>query len=59
MKQKKARNIKHSKHSKIVSDYDKQKSNHLEKLANKMLKNDEKNTKLKNKEIGKGFLDLF
>jgi hypothetical protein len=56
---KKSRSIKASKHDKIVKDYDKQKNHHLEKLANKMLKDDEKNTKLKTKIIGKGFLDLF
>ncbi len=59
MKKKKTRNIKNNKHSKIVNDYDKQKSNHLEKLANKILKDDEKIEKLKSKKINKGFLDLF
>ena len=34
-----------SKHKDIVDDYKKAKSKHLEKLANKMLKNDEKCTK--------------
>ena len=36
--------MKHKKHHKITTDYDKQKSKHLEKLANKILKNDEKTT---------------
>ena len=44
---KKARNIKNKKHNQIVNDYDKIKSRHLEKLANKMLKDDEKNELLR------------
>ena len=48
---KKTRNIKRKKHDKIVNDYDKIKSKHLEKLANKMLKDEEKNNLLKNKVI--------
>lgn len=59
MKKKRTRNIKKRKHSKIVNDFEKQKEKHLEKLANKMLENDEKLNKLKGKEINKGFLDLF
>jgi len=59
MGKKKTRNIKHGKHNKIVKDYDKQKENHLEKLANKLLKVDEKNQRLKDKYIDKDFLDLF
>tara|TARA_R110000822_G_scaffold1253_1_gene5645 strand:+ start:1782 stop:1961 length:180 start_codon:yes stop_codon:yes gene_type:complete len=59
MKRKKARNIKNNKHNKIVKDYDKQKENHLEKLANKLLKADEKNQRLKDKYIDKDFLNLF
>jgi hypothetical protein len=59
MKNKKEKSFKNPKHGKIVSDYEKQKINHLEKLANKMLKDDEKNSKLKGKQIDKGFLDLF
>ena len=46
MGKKKTRNIKHGKHNKIVKDYDKQKEKHLEKLANKLLKADEKNQRL-------------
>tara|TARA_R110000796_G_scaffold18053_2_gene55024 strand:+ start:162 stop:338 length:177 start_codon:yes stop_codon:yes gene_type:complete len=57
---KKARNIKKNKnHDKLVNDYDKQKSKHLDKLASKMLKDDEKNQKLKEKIINTNFLDLF
>ena len=59
MGKKKTRNIKHGKHNKIVKDYDKQKENHLEKLASKLLKADEKNQRLKDKYIDKDFLDLF
>ncbi|MDA9268254.1 hypothetical protein N9P60_00650 [bacterium] len=57
---KKTRNIKKNKnHNKLVNDYDKQKSKHLDKLASKMLKDDEKNQKLKEKIINTNFLDLF
>ncbi|MDB4276981.1 hypothetical protein N9864_00500 [bacterium] len=50
---------KNKKHDKIVNDYDKIKSKHLDKLASKMLKDDEKNQKLKEKIINTNFLDLF
>tara|TARA_R110002073_G_scaffold279290_1_gene443473 strand:- start:197 stop:370 length:174 start_codon:yes stop_codon:yes gene_type:complete len=56
---KKTRNIKSKKHNKIVNDYDKQKEKHLEKLATKMLKNDEKSEKLKTKQIKGDFLKNF
>jgi len=56
---KKTRNIKKSKHDRIVKDYDSQKVKHLEKLASRMLKDDERNQKLKDKKINPGFLDLF
>ena len=39
--------MKNKKHNKIVRDYDKIKSNHLDILAKKMLNNDEKNENLK------------
>jgi hypothetical protein len=51
--------MKSKKHSRIVKDYDKQKEKHLEKLATKMLDNDEKLSKLKGKNISTNFLDLF
>jgi len=51
--------MKSKKHTKIVKDYDKQKEKHLEKLATKMLENDERNSKLKGKEIDPKFLNLF
>ena len=56
---KKTRNIKKSKHDKLVKDYDKQKERHLERLASKMLKDEDKNNRLKNKNIKDNFLDLF
>ena len=45
-----------SKHKDIVNDYKKTKSKHLEKLATKMLKNDDKFEKLKDYKIN---LDIF
>jgi hypothetical protein len=51
--------MKKKKHNKIVKDYDKQKEKHLEKLATKMLENEEKNSKLKGKNINTDFLNLF
>jgi|TARA_B110000908_G_scaffold45363_1_gene55255 hypothetical protein len=56
---KKTRNIKKSKHDKIVKDYDKQKEKHLERLATKMLKGEDRNQKLKSKHIKGDFLDNF
>lgn len=50
---------KHKKHDRLVKDYDKQKSEHLDKLASKMLKNDEKMQRLKEKTINTNFLKLF
>ena len=50
---------KNKKHEEIVRDYDKIKSRHLEKLATKMLKNDEKHEKIKEKNVKGDFLNLF
>jgi|TARA_B100000497_G_scaffold42564_1_gene49512 hypothetical protein len=47
------------KHHKITRDYDKQKSRHLEKLTDKMLKNDEKSNQLKSKTMKGDFLKNF
>ena len=58
-KAKKTRNIKRSKHDKIVTDYENQKRRHLEKQATKMLKNEERNDKLKEKDIKTDFFDKF
>ena len=51
--------MKHKKHDKIVNDYDKQKRKQLEKLATKLLDNDEKLRTLKSKQMKGDFLDLF
>lgn len=51
--------MKNKKHKKLVKDYDKQKEKHLEKLATKILDNDEKLQRLKGKQIDPGFLNLF
>ena len=51
--------LKKKKHSKIVNDYDKQKSRHLEKLADKMLEDQDILDKLRKKESDGKFLDLF
>ena len=51
--------MKKKKHNKIVKDYEKQKSKHLEKLASKTLDNDEKFSKLKDKKIKGDFLKTF
>ena len=51
--------MKNKKHSKIVNDYSKQKSKHLERLATKTLANDEKLQKLKSKQMKGDFLKNF
>ena len=51
--------MKSKKHNKIVRDYDKQKSKHLENLDNQILKADEKTQKLKEKNINPDILKLF
>jgi hypothetical protein len=51
--------MKHKKHDKIVKDYQKQKTQHLEKLTSKLLKDDEKAQKLKTYAIKKNPLDFF
>ena len=57
-KTRRARSI-NKKHHKITQDYDKQKSKHLEKLTDKMLKNDEKAQQLKSKTMKGDFLKNF
>ena len=42
-----------------ISDFDNQKQKHLEKLATKMLDEQEKLNKLKDKKLNTDFLDLF
>tara|TARA_B100000029_G_C17145992_1_gene804213 strand:+ start:486 stop:644 length:159 start_codon:yes stop_codon:yes gene_type:complete len=48
-----------SKHKDIIKDYDKIKSKHLDKLANRILKDDEKKEELKKYKLSKKFLDIF
>jgi hypothetical protein len=61
MKQRKKDPIdrKKRKHDKLVTDYANQKSTHLEKLATKMLDEQEKLSKLREKKTDGKFLDLF
>ena len=59
MKKRKTKNIKKRKHDKLVNDYKNQKQKHLDRLGKKMLENDEKFSKLREKEINDDFLDLF
>jgi hypothetical protein len=47
------------KHKKIRDNYKEVKSSHLEKLGSKMLRNDEKFKKLKDKKINNNFLKHF
>lgn len=47
------------KHQEVIKDYETQKAKHLEKLASKILENDEKFSKLKSKETSLKFLKLF
>jgi hypothetical protein len=51
--------MRHKKHDKIVNDYQKTKSRHLDKLATKMLEDEEKFRKLGEKKSKGKFLDLF
>lgn len=57
-KKKKKEDVKHKKHDELVK-LTKNKNKKLEKLADKMLKQDEKNQQLKDYDIGKGWLDAF
>lgn len=47
------------KHTKIVTDYDKLKSKHLDKLASKTLDKDEKSQQLKSRPVKGNFLKNF
>lgn len=51
--------MKNKKHNKIVRDYDKIKSKHLDRLAKKMLDNDQKLSKLRKKKVKGDFLEKF
>ena len=60
MKQRKSKLArKKRKHDKLVNDYEAQKSKHLEKLADKMLEDQERLSKLRDKKTDGKFLDLF
>ena len=50
---------KHHSHEKIKSDYPSAKQKHLEKLATKMLNNNEKFSQLRDKKINNNILNLF
>jgi|TARA_B110000967_G_scaffold203372_1_gene243920 hypothetical protein len=47
------------KHDNLINDYDNQKSKHLEKLATKMLEDQDKLRILRDKKSDGKFLDLF
>ena len=51
--------MKKKKHDKIIKDYDEQKRKHLEKQATKLLKDAERNDKLREKDIKTDFFDNF
>ena len=51
--------MKKKKHEQIIKDYEKSKQKHLESLATKILKNDERTSYLKSKYINDNFLNLF
>lgn len=47
------------KHQRIVSQYDQEKSKHLERQANQLLKNDELHNKLRKYNVTEEIFDLF
>ena len=51
--------MKHSKHDKILASKEKEKKKQLERMATDLLKQDEKNEKLKSYTLKKNPLDLF
>ena len=60
MKQRKSQlERKKRKHNNLINDYDNQKSKHLEKLATKMLEDQDKLRIFKDKKSDGKFLDLF
>jgi hypothetical protein len=50
---------KSKKHIEVISDFETAKRKHLEKLATKIIKKDDINQKLKEKQINTNFLNLF
>lgn len=59
MAKKKGKKSKTERHEALLKDYDKAKNENLERIATKLLKNDDKNQQLKEKQIDPKFLDLF
>lgn len=51
--------MKHKKHDNLVKDYQRQKMKEIDKLASRLLKNDEKNQKLKTYSTKNNPLDFF
>ena len=51
--------MKNKKHNHFIDDYDTRKSKHLERLATKSLRDDDKYKKLKGKPLNGDFLDNF
>lgn len=51
--------MKNSKHDKILQNKEREKKKHLDKMASKLLKQDEQMEKLKNYKLKKNPLDLF
>ena len=47
------------KHRRIVTQYDQEKSKHLERQADQMLKNDEQHNKLRSFDVEGEFFELF
>ena len=56
---KKRKSIKNKKHNQIINDYDKIKSRHLEKLAYKMLKDEERRDNSRSQNVNGDFWDKF
>ena len=51
--------MRNPKHKDIIKNYKKVKSKHLDKLANRILKDDLEKGKLKKYKLNKKFLDIF
>jgi hypothetical protein len=51
--------MKHKDHDRIVSKFDEAKQRQLEKIATKLLKQDERSRKLREKNIERGFFKFF
>jgi hypothetical protein len=51
--------MKHKRHDKILNNFEEEKRKKLKRIADQSLKTDEKNNKLKEKQIKPNFLDKF